>query len=89
MSTLESMERKIEKFSGRRRPEYKESLELRQAVASRQNSIITIALNSEGRRHRRLPIEEGNMASHKKLRELMVICYADNMLSDEGFLVLW
>ena len=29
------------------------------------------------------------MASHKELRELLLICYADNMLSDEEFLVLW
>ena len=29
------------------------------------------------------------MASHKELRVLMLICYADNMLSDEELLVLW
>ena len=29
------------------------------------------------------------MASHKELRELLLICYEDNMLSDEEFLVLW
>ena len=29
------------------------------------------------------------MASHKELRELLLICCEDNMLSDEEFLVLW
>ena len=29
------------------------------------------------------------MASHKELRELLLICNADNMLSDEEFLLLW
>ena len=29
------------------------------------------------------------MASHKESRELMLICYADNILSEEEFLVLW
>ena len=29
------------------------------------------------------------MASHKELRELFLICNADNMLSDEEFLLLW
>ena len=29
------------------------------------------------------------MVSHKELRELILICYADKVLSDEEFLVLW
>ena len=41
----------------------------------------------EGRRLQ--DYEEENMASHEELRELMLICYADNMLSDEEFLVLY
>ena len=29
------------------------------------------------------------MVSHKEFKELMLICYVDNMLSDEEFLLLW
>ena len=29
------------------------------------------------------------MSSFKEIRELILICYADNVLSDEEFLILW
>ena len=49
-------ELKIKTFSGRRRPGWQSKAGTEAAVNSRQNSnIIKIAVNSEGRRLRRLP----------------------------------
>ena len=79
---------KIETFSGRRRPDWQRRPGTEVTVASRQNSNIKITVNTQNdgsfEDYRR-----GIMASHKELRELLFICYADNMLSDEEFLVLW
>ena len=75
----------METFSRGRRLDWQSKPGTEAAVASRQNSNIKwtqkdVALDDYRR---------GNMASHKELRELMLICYADNMLSDEELLVLW
>ena len=69
----------IETFSGRRRPDWQSRPGTKTAIASRQNSSFKIAVNSEGCRLKKTT-EEENMASHKELRELRLICYADNML---------
>ena len=71
-------ELKIETFSGRRRPDWQSKPGTEVAAASRQN------LNIKNADYR-----SGIMASHKELRESLLICYADNMLPDEEFLVLW
>ena len=61
---------KIEKFSGRRRPDWQSKPGTEVAVASLQNSNIKITVNSGGRP----PWNNTNyMASHKKLRELILI----------------
>ena len=81
-------ELKIETFSERRRPDWQSKPGTEVAVASRQNSNIKIAVNTQ----KDGALEDyrwGIMASHKELRELLLICYAGNMLSDEEFLVLW
>ena len=62
-------ELKIETFSGRLRPDWHTKPGTEAAVAYRHNSNINIAVNSEGRRLRRINTEEENMASHKELRE--------------------
>ena len=48
-------ELKMETFSGRRRPDWQRKPKTEAAVASRQNSNIKIAVNSGGRRLRRIP----------------------------------
>ena len=73
-------------FSGRRPPDWQSRPGTEAALASRQNSNINwlrsqwtqkdVALKDYRRR---------NMALHKELRELMLICSADNMLSGEEF----
>ena len=50
-----SRELKMETFSGRRRPDWQRKPGTEAAVASRQNSNIKMAVNSEGRRLRRIP----------------------------------
>ena len=72
MRSMKNRELKIETFSGRRRPDWKSKPGTDAAIASLQNSNIKIAVNSGGRRLRKLP--KTKMASHKELRELMFIC---------------
>ena len=68
------MELKIETFSARRRPDWQSKPGTEVAVASLQNSNIKIAVNSGRRTAPCKTTEEENMASHKELRELMLIC---------------
>ena len=64
---LLSRELKIETFSGRRRPDWQRKPGTEAAVASRQNSNIKIAVNSEGRRPGR--ISKRKIWLHTELRE--------------------
>ena len=89
-SCFDGRELKIETFSGRRvrRPNWQSNPGTEVAVASRQNSNIKIAVKPQ----KDGVLEDyrsGIMPSHKQLRELLLIYYADNMLSDEEFLLLW
>ena len=36
-----------------------------------------------------MPFMRKKMSSFKEIREFILICFADNVLSDEEFLVLW
>ena len=55
MRSMKNRELKIETFSGRRRLDWKSKPGTEAAIASLQNSNIKIAVNSGGRRLRKLP----------------------------------
>ena len=76
----------METFSGRRRPNWQRKPGTEAAVASRQNSNIKIAVNSEGRRLRR--ILERKIWLHIKHQENKYLLCRQHV-SDEEFLVLW
>ena len=87
MRSMKNRELKIETFSGRRRPDCKSKPGTDAAIASLQNSNIKIAVNSGGRRLRKLP--KTKMASHKELRELMFIClHATTITTTKTTLIL-